>query len=167
MPGARKCEPGCRCGHHPNGMLPREELAEVRRNRDRERQQKKPRATAKRREDWLKWSHGIPPEELAAMWDVQGGRCCYCERPLPSADSKLVHLDHNHACCGPRRTCQYCRRGLACQRCNMMLGLAADDPDRLELIARNFRRLNDESNARLARRPVQIELLSPDGSDAA
>lgn len=162
MPGPRKCEPGCRCGHHPDGMMTPEQYTEMRRTRERERARNRPYDAVAHRRNWLKFSHGISPEELAALWEAQRGLCCYCEQPLPPADSRQVHVDHNHACtCGPKRSCRYCRRGLACQNCNFVVGNAGDDPDRLERIAKNLRRLNTESNARLNGRPMQIELIVP------
>ena len=92
------------------------------------------------------------------MWDEQHGRCCYCERPLPG-DKFHVHIDHDHACtCGRKKTCESCRRGLACRDCNMVVGFAGDDPERLDLITANLRRLSAGARQRIAGKPVQEEL---------
>jgi Recombination endonuclease VII len=107
----------------------------------------------------LRDTHGMTPEDWARMYAAQGGRCCYCERPLPE-DGKQVHIDHDHTCtCGPSRTCQHCRRGLACQNCNFVVGNANDDPNRLEVIAANLRRLATEARTRINTKPVQAELF--------
>ena len=93
------------------------------------------------------------------MLDSQQGRCCYCERPLPD-NPKLVHLDHDHSCtCGPKKSCPSCQRGLACQACNNAVGAGGDDPDRLERIAANLRRLKAEARERINGQPVQGELI--------
>jgi 5-methylcytosine-specific restriction endonuclease McrA len=161
MPGARKCEPGCRCGHHPDGMMTPGEYALKRRDKERHRQREK-RYPGSNRKNTLRSIHDMSTEDYAAMHEAQGGLCCYCERPL-SENTRHVHIDHNHACdCGPKKSCKYCRRGLACQNCNFVVGNAGDDPDRLELIAKNLRQLNAESDARLNGRPMQIELITMD-----
>jgi len=101
---------------------------------------------------------GMTPEDWAANIAAQEGRCCYCQRPLPE-DRKQVHIDHDHSCtCGPRRTCVACRRGLACWSCNALIGNAGDDPDRLEIILVNFRRLKAQACERISGQPTQDEL---------
>ena len=143
MPGTKPCEVGCTCGHHPQGKLSPEAYAEKRRAKenDRVRGQRDPeRARAYN----LRAQHGMSLQEWDAMWRAQDGRCCYCEQTLP-AEPRQVHIDHDHRCCPPKRSCILCRRGLACQNCNFVVGNAGDDPDRLELIARNLRRLRAKS----------------------
>lgn len=88
----------------------------------------------------LKTIHGMTPEEWDGMWAAQDGRCCYCEDALP-VSRRQVHVDHDHRCCPPKRSCSRCRRGLTCQNCNFVVGNGLDDPDRLETIARNLRKL--------------------------
>jgi hypothetical protein len=73
----------------------------------------------------------VPPEEWAAMWEQQDGRCYLCGTPL----NGKVHVDHDHSCCPQNRSCRICRRGLACSQCNMAIGLANDDPGRLRQMA--------------------------------
>lgn len=102
--------------------------------------------------------HGMRPEDRAAMVTAQEGRCCYCERPLGS-DPHEVHIDHDHSCtCGPANSCTACRRGLACRDCNVLIGHAGDDPDRLDRIAANFRLLTAGSRERIAGSAPQEEL---------
>jgi hypothetical protein len=53
-----------------------------------------------------------------------------------------LHMDHDHACCGPdggknrtRNACGNCNRGWLCRYCNIALGAAKDDPRRLRALA--------------------------------
>lgn len=100
--------------------------------------------------------HGLHPDQFEALWEAQGGLCCYCEEPLPR-EGKVV-VDHDHTCCGPRGSCSFCRRGLACNNCNVIVGMAHDKPDQLEVIAANLRAIIAETRERLAAKPVQEEL---------
>jgi Recombination endonuclease VII len=107
----------------------------------------------------LKQRHDLTPEQWRGEIDGQEGRCCYCERPLP-ADRTTIHVDHDHSCtCGPDRSCEFCRRGIACHECNAVLGYAGDDPLRLERIAANFARLAAEARERINGAPAQAELF--------
>lgn len=82
---------------------------------------------------------GVSREVLfAAYWESQAGRCYLCGDDLRLIPRKEVHIDHDHACCGPERTCEKCRRGLACKRCNFIIAWAGEDPDRLRRIAANL-----------------------------
>ena len=101
----------------------------------------------------------MTPEDYQAMWDEQHGRCCYCERPLPD-DTRKVHIDHDHSCtCGPKNTCENCRRGLACDACNQVIGKADEDWDRMERIVANGRKLQAAARERINTKPVQAELF--------
>lgn len=82
-------------------------------------------------------SHGTPDYEALfnALWDAQDGKCYLCREPLLRDQPREVHLDHDHRCCPLNRSCERCRRGLACRRCNYLIGLAKDDPDCLRRIA--------------------------------
>jgi hypothetical protein len=64
-------------------------------------------------------------------------------------------IDHDHSCCPQRRSCDICRRGLACGRCNKLLGLANEDPARLHRIANALEAANTLVQARLPGRPIQ------------
>lgn len=103
--------------------------------------------------------HGLRPGDYAQLWEEQAGCCCYCGDELPR-EPKKVHVEHDHICCAPGFSCSLCRRGLACSDCNHVLGQARDDPDRLERIAANLRRLKAEVRGRIAMAPVQGELFS-------
>jgi hypothetical protein len=103
--------------------------------------------------------HGLTPERWQQLIDDQSGRCCYCERPLPT-DRTKIHVDHDHSCtCGPDRSCDACRRGISCHECNAAIGYGGDDADRMERIAANLRRLKAEAVGRINTKPVQAELF--------
>lgn len=101
--------------------------------------------------------HGPGSElDIAEMWSRQGGCCYLCGDSLIAG--RDTHVDHDHVCCPRHRSCRLCRRGLACSACNRILGLAADDPDRLRRIADNFEPALIAARARITRKPVQDQL---------
>lgn len=79
-------------------------------------------------------AHRMRPGDWDAMWKAQRGCCYLCGDPLP-ANRRHVHIDHDHSCCPPGKSCATCRRGLACHPCNTLIGHAQDDPARLRRIA--------------------------------
>lgn len=85
------------------------------------------------------WRHNCEDWDalFAALWEAQGGKCYLCEDDLGAAE-RQVHLDHDHSCCPAGRSCEVCRRGLACGSCNVAIGYVLDDPDRLHRIADNL-----------------------------
>jgi hypothetical protein len=81
-------------------------------------------------------AHGVDWDTLyAELWESQGGKCYLCGDPLRKDLPKAIHLDHDHSCCPLGKSCERCRRGLACKNCNLMVGFAKDDPDRLRRMA--------------------------------
>lgn len=84
--------------------------------------------------DSLWRNHGLRPEDLAALIAAQQGACYLCGAELGDG-GKGVHVDHDHSCCPQGKSCSLCRRGVACQGCNMSIGLAGDDPARLRRMA--------------------------------
>jgi hypothetical protein len=72
---------------------------------------------------------------VAGFKEAQEDRCYLCGDPLDWDTSKAVAIDHDHRCCPPARSCDICRRGLACTLCNKLIGLAYDDVARLRRIA--------------------------------
>lgn len=67
-----------------------------------------------------------------AMWAAQAGTCYLCGADL---DPTAMTVDHDHRCCPRGKSCAICRRGLACHRCNCLIGLGDDDPAKLRQIA--------------------------------
>lgn len=181
-----RCSPGCECGKHKRtvyaGVPFVPQTAEERRayqrayraaHREKLAAQQRDRyaASPARRETTRRYRDANREQlraygrdywriqreaDVAAMWEQCGGLCCYCELPLPR-DSKVV-IDHDHTCCPPMKSCVKCRRGLAHNNCNVAIGMADDDPARLERIAANLRRLKAETRSRITGAPVQEEL---------
>lgn len=90
--------------------------------------------------------HGMSRLEKAERALAQGG-CLTCRTTNPGAKGWVV--DHDHRCCGPVNSCELCRRGILCGRCNTALGMAQDDPALL-------RRLADYLDAHRARSTDRI-----------
>ena len=74
-----------------------------------------------------------------ALWEAQADKCYLCGDELMRGVARAMHIDHDHTCCPLGKTCEKRRRGLACKDCNRLIGIAQDDPDRLERIAVNLR----------------------------
>jgi len=114
---------------------------------------------SKVRQKVLEGSHGRDiTADWAVMWDAQQGRCYLCERDMDPDDA---HVEHWHGCAahGPKKSCRHCRRGLAHQNCNLVVGHAADDPSLLRIIAGNLERANADIAARQAVMPQHIPLF--------
>jgi Recombination endonuclease VII len=80
----------------------------------------------------LKTRYNMTVPEYKAMLEAQGGGCAICGRS-PSAGTRIKRLvvDHDHGCCPGDTSCGKCVRGLLCNYCNRLLGMALDDPGRL------------------------------------
>lgn len=76
--------------------------------------------------------HGLDPEGWAQLWERQSGCCYLCGDELLA---EKTHVDHDHRCCGKRKSCAKCRRGLACSSCNSAIGYMFDDPSRMRRVA--------------------------------
>lgn len=85
---------------------------------------------------------GLSPTTFSALLTEQDGRCAICRTKEPGGRHGTWHVDHDHACCSGKKSCGRCIRGLLCQNCNLMLGNAKDDVDRL---AAGIRYLERES----------------------
>lgn len=64
-------------------------------------------------------NYGITVEEYEGVFERQGRKCAICPAVEPGG-SKGWHTDHDH------ETGQF--RGILCHKCNLMIGLANDDP---------------------------------------
>lgn len=76
--------------------------------------------------------NGLTADIYDKMLCSQGYACRVCRRDFV----KTPHIDHDHECCSGRQSCGRCVRGLLCQQCNMMLGLAKDSPEVLKSAVR-------------------------------
>lgn len=78
---------------------------------------------------------GVDMDWYEAKADSQGHLCAICgKRELAHGESRLS-IDHDHACCRSKSSCENCRRDLLCRKCNLMLGCAGDDPSVLIVAA--------------------------------
>lgn len=110
----------------------REEILEKNRVKRREEYRADPQAALAKT---MLSHHGMYPEDWAAMWQAQDGRCYLCGEPMDDLGARQIHIEHDHSCCQNWRSCRVCRRGLACHNCNTLIGLAGDDVARLRRIA--------------------------------
>ena len=80
----------------------------------------------KRQVSVLKWRgvKNISPEVIKQRLEDQGGKCAICSKTTPGGRGNW-HIDHDHV------TGEI--RGLLCTKCNLMLGYADDDPEKLLL----------------------------------
>ena len=102
---------------------------------DRKRNYTKEWAAAHPEAAWayrLKRAHKMTPLQYEQLWEKQGGCCYLCGDELVRGK---VHIDHDHDCCPEQKSCPLCRRGLACRRCNWVIGWCDEDPDKLRRIA--------------------------------
>lgn len=78
-------------------------------------------------------SYGITATQFDAMLAAQGGVCAICGQSADAVTTRITRLvvDHDHKCCPGKRSCGKCVRGLLCNWCNRLLGMALDDPKRL------------------------------------
>lgn len=114
------------------------------------------RADAVRKTKGYKSPDRVRRRELTArLWDEQDGCCYLCARPV---ELERAVLDHDHRCCPLDAYCSYCIRGVACNPCNQAIGILDDDPDLLELVARNLRAKLAEVDERRASKPEQLTL---------
>ena len=81
----------------------------------------------------LRHRFGLTIEQFDALQATSDGRCQICKRSEPRKNRRLS-LDHDH------KTGKL--RGFTCSRCNMLLGLAQDDPALLESAAAYLRTAN-------------------------
>jgi hypothetical protein len=111
----------------------------------------------------LRHTHGLDGAGWAAFWENQDGRCYLCGRELDLAPGNTsptrAVIDHVHDHCGPKKSCAACRRGLACDRCNRIIGQVGDDPELLLRIAANLATANAASAVRIAAVPPEVLLF--------
>ena len=105
--------------------------------------------------------HGTGIHEwIAENLAVQAGDCYLCATPL---GDRLV-IDHDHTCCPDGSSCPACRRGVACDRCNRLIGQVGDDPELLRRIASALEAVLEPTRRRIAAKPVQLGLHDAEGT---
>lgn len=73
--------------------------------------------------------HGITPEQFDAVAKSQDYGCAICggfATPGKNGAWRELSVDHDHRCCPAGGGCAKCFRGLLCDKCNQLLGLADD-----------------------------------------
>src|SRR6266481_1534049 len=87
------------------------------------------------REQELLRCYGITIEQYNKLLEAQGGVCAACGKsPEGERFGKLL-IDHDHSCCPQKRnSCGKCIRGLLCASCNLTLGNAHENIQRLEAL---------------------------------
>jgi recombination endonuclease VII len=75
-------------------------------------------------------AYSMTIEQYEEMLGRQGGKCASCRSSDPGRGDHFA-VDHDHRCCPGKRSCGKCIRGLLCIKCNSVLGLLDDDPDKL------------------------------------
>lgn len=68
-----------------------------------------------------RFEYKLTEEQFETKMAAQDRKCAICKRELVRPV-----VDHNHACCSQRKTCGGCNRGILCQGCNTIIGLAGD-----------------------------------------
>lgn len=75
----------------------------------------------KGRDQRLRCRYSISLTEVTELYFLQNGRCKICNTPKASSGYEGLHVDHCHTTNKVR--------GLLCNECNMMLGLAKDNSE--------------------------------------
>ena len=84
--------------------------------------------------------------DVEALWVAQKGLCALCAEPMLRSGIKpdSVVVDHDHRCFAtPHRSCGNCVRGLIHRRCNILIGVAHDDPVLLQKAASYLQRVEE------------------------
>lgn len=104
---------------------------------------KNPNTKHRQRLAFLKYTHkGIDPldlEELIWMHPF----CDACGDALGTGNE--VHIDHDHSCCPKATSCEKCRRGVLCRKCNIALGQVGESAHRLRSLADYLDKFNQPS----------------------
>ena len=87
--------------------------------------------------DWQRRAnYGVSPEDMTALRTSQGGACAGCLTDLATTKECV---DHCHI---SQRV-----RGLLCNLCNLAIGYAKDDADRLRRLAKYLEQSREEAEA--------------------
>lgn len=84
-------------------------------------------------------SYGISIEQYENFLQKQNNCCAICFNSFIN-EKKHPSIDHDHSCCSDKKSCGNCVRGLICNRCNLMIGLAKDDTIILQNAIKYLRR---------------------------
>lgn len=76
------------------------------------------------RRSQMRRKYGLTDEGYASLVEKQSGVCAICKGP---PNFRGLFVDHDHACCPGQQTCGKCTRGLLCNNCNFLIGLAKEN----------------------------------------
>lgn len=120
------------------------------------------------------WRNGLTTAQLRALFEEVGWACQVCSRPW-NTDAKGggLTIDHDHNCCTsqapdvavqdrPKQLCGDCIRGVLCYQCNNTVGMVADSPETLRLLADYL-----ESGVRIAKKTLNSVDMKPRGVNHA
>lgn len=84
--------------------------------------------------------YNLPSGWFSQRMTEQEGRCIICGNTEHAINKKTgstypLAVDHDRSCCQGDRSCGKCLRGLICRNCNVMLGMARNDPALLRAAA--------------------------------
>lgn len=74
----------------------------------------------------LKRHYGLTLDGFSRLLISQGSQCAGCKTDDPGV--KGWQVDHDHACCPGDQSCGACICAILCSRCNLLIGLADDNP---------------------------------------
>lgn len=93
---------------------------------------------AKAREKRLR-EMGLTLDRYEELLKEQNFLCKTCKLPetriSKNAEVYQFNIDHDHSCCAGQKSCGKCVRGLLCYSCNVILGHARDNAERLRSLA--------------------------------
>lgn len=67
----------------------------------------------------LKYDYKMSVQTFDKMVKDQDNKCAICSEDFTTTPC----IDHDHSCCGPKKACEKCVRGLLCTRCNVIVGV--------------------------------------------
>jgi hypothetical protein len=102
------------------------------------------------REYNLRRDYGITIDQYNELLAEQGGACAICLTKEHNGVGKFFHVDHCHE--------TKVIRGLLCGRCNVMIGMAHDNADRL-MAAANYLQKNYEDERDHTYRRLQTAVM--------
>ena len=78
--------------------------------------------------------HGISVIAFVKLAASQDYKCALCKKSneVSRYPNRRLCVDHDHNCCAGSTSCGKCIRGLLCNSCNMVAGIAESTPNYIE-----------------------------------
>jgi Recombination endonuclease VII len=109
--------------------------ARLKQNQRRSQNKHREKIREKDRNRLLVWKYGITLAQKNKLLELQGGRCAVCRSSNPGARGWQTDHDQKYE----NETGKVKVRGIICQPCNLTLGVAKEDHDRLNQCRRFIR----------------------------